>query len=100
MATQLQRDYYITFLASEAGRRVKADLTEKAINRFRDGKPMTPDEARAQCVLDEFILQIDESCGLAGPDAKMRMLEYQAIVSADMLEHEPEEQEKEDLHKI
>lgn len=98
MATQL--DYYNTFLANKAGRRVKFDLIKTALTWFREkDRPVAADEARAQCVLDEFAMLIDERCGINTEVAEMQMIGYQAVVAAGQLEKGKEPEEDKDLHE-
>jgi len=98
MATQL--DYYNTLLSSKAGQRVKFDLQKLILTWFRKpDRPMTADEARAQCMLDELAMLIDAKCGIDNEEAEMEMIGHQAVVAAARLEREEPEPEDVDLHK-
>ena len=101
MDKQLQLDYYNTLLSTEAGRRVYFDLRKTCLTWFRTKDvALAPDEARAQCVLDEFVMLISEKCGINTPEAEMKMLEFEAAVAASMLEEQEKETAKTDLHEM
>ena len=77
------------------------DIRKTALTWFRTKDvALSADEARAQCVLDEFIMLITERCGLNTPEAEMMMLNYEAAAAAAMLEEQKKEPKKTDLHEI
>lgn len=98
MATRL--DYYNTLLASKAGQKVLFDLRKTLLTWFRkkDG-PVTADEAKAQCVLDEVVMLLDEKCGIDTEDAEMQMIGSMATIAAAQLEKGEEGPEDRDLHE-
>ena len=101
MADQLQLDYYNTLLATEAGRRVYYNIKKTALTWFRTKDvALSADEARAQCVLDAFVMQLSEKCGINTPEAEMKMLAYEAVVAAAALEEKTAEPKQTDLHKV
>lgn len=90
---QLQLDYYNTFLSGEAGRRVLFNLQQKGFTKFRDGTPMSPSEAFAQCMIDEFVMQILEQCGINTPETQMKVIEAQAAIAAAAIDEMGDEEE-------
>ena len=93
-------DFYNTLLATESGRRVWAEMRKIANMWFRAEPPIKEHEAFAQCVLDEFILRIEEKCGLNTPETEKIILEAHAKAAAAALEVEKIEPENTDLHNI
>lgn len=98
MATQT--DWYNTFLASKSGRAVYFELRTILHTRFRvDGQVIAPQQALAQCVLDDLALMIEEYCGINTPDAEMKMIGYQAAVAAEALGPKNDKKADNDLHE-
>ncbi len=102
MASQV--DWYNVLLSNARGRAVLLELRSMCITWFRadKDKPLTPDEAYAQCVLDELVMKIDEKLGLNTAEAEMKMIEHQAVVCAEQLREQSKKQKPEDkgLHDV
>lgn len=93
-------DFYNTLLAKADGRKVLHLIRKTLITWYRKEGPVTAEEAKAQCTLDEVVMWLDEQCGMKTEQAETRMLEQMAVVAAEMLHTENKEPEKTDLHKI
>lgn len=97
-------DWYNTFLSTPTGKRVLLELRQMMITWFRadKDKPLTTDEAYAQCVLDELSMRIDAKFGIDRPEAELKMIEHMAVVAAAVLRERSKEQKKEptNLHEV
>lgn len=101
MATKL--NYYKALLGTIEGKEVYCDLKKIARTWFRkpDRPPLSAEEAYAQCVLDEFVMVLDENCGLHQDDhdSQMIMLGHQAVIADAALQIEHKKPDV-DLHEI
>ncbi len=97
-------DWYNTFLSNDRGRKVLLELRSMCITWFRadEDKPLAPDEAYAQCILDELVLRIDAKLGIDRVEAEMKMIEHMAVVAAEVLGERSKEQgpEPRGLHDV
>ncbi len=91
MASQL--DWYNTFLASKEGQRVLYELRKMVFEWYKGKTP----EPEGQYVLDELMKIISEKCGINTAEAKMEMIEHEAVVASAMVDKEQQQPEKPDL---